>query len=163
MLRVTGIHWNQKPSDNDTGDILLLKNPAIQLTVVAPIFWWKDSNFNYSPLELTTSKKWNDFCLDEWELNEPIIQGLILKLMKLCGSKTDLRKTLEILPMGTMVEGNISLDYSDIVDYCKDYLDGSLLNCEVLPTSREWTDFCETLLDIRGVREITEGGNRNAE
>ena len=69
------------------------------------------------------------------------------------------RQLMQILPLSTYVEGAIMLSYQEIVGVCENYNCGEYDYKELYnewPMSREWTDFCETLMDIRGVREILE-------
>lgn len=64
------------------------------------------------------------------------------------------------MPLSTKVEATISLSYCDIIGICRDYIKGLYRytnESNQWPNTREWTDFCETLLDIRGVRELVEG------
>ena len=60
--------------------------------------------------------------------------------------------------LSTLVRGNIFLPYQDIVELCEDYISGAFKkeNTKWI-AEREWSDFCETLLDIRGVRDLLYG------
>ena len=57
--------------------------------------------------------------------------------------------------LSTLVRGNIFLHYHDIVEICEDYIAGAYRkeNTKWI-AEREWTDFCETLLDIKGIRDL---------
>ena len=56
---------------------------------------------------------------------------------------------------GTIVSGTIFLPYKDIIEICEDYVSGYYTKSD-FGIKREWTDFCETLLDIKGVRDLVQ-------
>lgn len=61
--------------------------------------------------------------------------------------------------VSTNVVGWIYLEYRDIVDICSCYLNGAYKYDKQdfqWSNEREWSDFCETLLDIKGVRDLIE-------
>lgn len=70
------------------------------------------------------------------------------------------RFELRDMPVSTNVTAFITLTYQDIVRYCNNYIDKefSAENC-IWHNEREWADFCETLLDIAGIREIVKEEN----
>ena len=66
------------------------------------------------------------------------------------------RKTMSI---STNIRACLSLTYQEIVEICEDYVQGGYkFNNEPYKWSneREWNDLCETLLDIKGVRDIVK-------
>ena len=159
MLKVEKVTWQTPPTIDDDGESLLRRNPQILFTVSAPIFWWLDTNFRFATHSLIENKNFSDLVFDEWAPHEKIIQELSLEIQKEQSkisifevASKQFRRTLEILPLGTMVQGKIILSYKDVIKYVEDYLDESLFSVDFLPTRREWSDFCETLLDLRGVR-----------
>ena len=73
---------------------------------------------------------------------------------------TDFEK--EHLLMRDTISAVLSLSYQEIVKICEDYAIGSFKytgESYQWPNEREWTDFCETLLDIRGVRDLIKEAN----
>ena len=65
------------------------------------------------------------------------------------------------MSVSTTIEGSVVLEYKEIIGICDDYVNeeykytGSWYQWS---NEREWNDLCETLLDIRGVRELVSGG-----
>lgn len=57
--------------------------------------------------------------------------------------------------VSTQVNGKIFLQYQDIIEICEDYIAGCYKK-SVFGVEREWADFCETLLDIKGVRDLIQ-------
>lgn len=61
------------------------------------------------------------------------------------------------LSLSTNIGAMLSLTYQEIVEICKDY-QAKMYRYEgksyQWPNEREWNDFCETLLDIKGVRDL---------
>ena len=159
MLKVEKVTWQVPPAIDDTAERLFKRNSQILFTISAPIFWWKDTNFKFSEQSLLENKNFLDFIFDEWTPSEKLIQELTLaiqqeqnKISFMDLDQKQFRRLLEILPMGTMVRGSVCLSYQEVIQYVEDYLDGSMFTTDFLPTRREWSDFCETLLDLRGVR-----------
>ena len=65
------------------------------------------------------------------------------------------------MPVSTIIEGSTILEYHEIVGLCDDYINGTYKyegSWYQWSNEREWNDLCETLLDIRGVRELVSGG-----
>lgn len=66
------------------------------------------------------------------------------------------------MSVSTNISGYVTLTYQEIIDVCTDYVRG-VFKYEKKPfqwnTEREWTDFCETLLDIKGVRDFVKEEN----
>lgn len=58
-------------------------------------------------------------------------------------------------PVSALVRGTIFLNYQDIVEICEDYTLGWYDNTG-FDTARDWKDFCETLLDIKGIRDLVQ-------
>ena len=59
-------------------------------------------------------------------------------------------------PVSTLAKGTVFLKYQDIVEICEDYISKQYENSD-FGTEREWRDFCETLLDIKGIRDLIFG------
>lgn len=61
------------------------------------------------------------------------------------------------LSLSTNIGAMLSLTYQEIVEICEDY-QAKMYRYEgkpyQWPNEREWKDFCETLLDIKGVRDL---------
>lgn len=70
------------------------------------------------------------------------------------------RFELRDMPVSTNVTAWVSLSYKEIVKYCTLYKSDEFSdeNC-IWHNEREWADFCETLLDIKGIREIVKEEN----
>lgn len=58
------------------------------------------------------------------------------------------------IPISTMVKASVFLTYQQIVELCEDYVTGVFIT--QWPTEREYADLCETLLDIRGIRDLVQ-------
>lgn len=61
------------------------------------------------------------------------------------------------LPLSTSVKGVLCLSYQELVEICEDYIQGMYKytgRSYQFPNEREWKDFCETVLDIRGIRDL---------
>lgn len=54
--------------------------------------------------------------------------------------------------LGDIFRGALTVDYGELVGYAEDYVLGTI--CSV--ANREWSDFCETILDIYGIRTLLE-------
>ena len=63
------------------------------------------------------------------------------------------------IPLSTNVKAYVHLSYEDIVTLCTDYVYG-LYDYEAHTyqwnNEREWKDFCETLLDVQGIRDLVK-------
>ena len=128
---------------HDTGETMLARNVVFKIYVKAPLYWWVDSSFEKYMFYLPTK----DF--------EFSFDGDFKGNIDTTGMTT--REIMQVLPLATMVEGVIPLSYQDIIAICENYNSGEFDYHELYnewPTSREWTDFCETLMDIKDVREI---------
>lgn len=147
MLRILAIKCNQFISSDDTGDALFKRDPDFVFRVEAPMYWWLDCEFERFYLDF--SKDNLRFCLDAWDKTKYDFTFNV--------GLSD-RQLMQILPLSTIIEANITLSYKRIIKICEDYQCGEYCYPSInrWPTEREWKDFCETLLDLRGVRDIVE-------
>ena len=63
------------------------------------------------------------------------------------------------LPLSASVVGLLCLSYQEIVEICEDYIQGVYkykYKSYQFPNEREWKDFCETLMDVKCVRDFIE-------
>lgn len=63
------------------------------------------------------------------------------------------------MPVSTPIKGCVILTYSEIIEVCEDYINGIYKyegKAYQWNAEREWTDFCETLLDVKGVRDLVK-------
>ena len=63
------------------------------------------------------------------------------------------------MSVDTIVKGVAVLTYQEIIEVCEDYVNGAykyVASKHQWPAEREWKDFCETLLDIKGVRDLVQ-------
>lgn len=138
--------------DRDTGLDLFRHNPTVIFKIRAPMYWWIDTDWikYYFNMPLTDF----EFCLDETVRNSEV-QAELIKMLTNC--KTD-RQRMQLLPLSAIVTAELSLSYQEIVEVCENYLNGEYNYNKGygFPNEREWTDFCETLLDIKGVRDLVK-------
>ena len=155
MLKVVGINCIKKPQ-HTAGDLLFEENPTFQFEILAPMYWWIEVevpkySFNM-PLEDF------EFCVDEFA---EWVEGAPIPFFKNQLSQSHLlspRALMQLLPMSTYITGVIELSYQEIIEKCENYVSGEYRYYRgySFPTEREWTDFCETLLDMKGVRDIVK-------
>ncbi len=63
------------------------------------------------------------------------------------------------IPISTSVDAILSLQYREIVDICKDYKLGAFKyeqKAYQWCNENEWSEFCETLLTIQGIKDLIE-------
>lgn len=63
------------------------------------------------------------------------------------------------MSVSTPVKGCAVLTYAEIVEICEDYLRGVFKyegQAHQWNAEREWTDFCEILLDVKGIRDLVK-------
>jgi hypothetical protein len=63
------------------------------------------------------------------------------------------------MSVSTMVKGCAILTYQEIVTICQEYCNGVYKYTHKSyewNNEREWNDFCETLLDVKGVRDLVD-------
>ena len=63
------------------------------------------------------------------------------------------------MPVSTIVKGCAVLTYNEIIEVCEDYIQGAFKyegKSYQWNAEREWNDFCETMLDIKGVRDLVQ-------
>lgn len=153
VKRIEGVSF----SLDDTVASLIARNPELSFHVKAPMYWWVDCDFPRHGLRMPQYDQ--QYCFDAYgEVDEvsPYIHQIqdIIQRTKLTP-----RQMMQILPLSTYLEGAVELTYRQILSICENYRCGEYDYRELYnewPMSREWTDFCETLLDIRGVREYIE-------
>jgi hypothetical protein len=155
MLKFTKIdcwHFTRVPECESATD-LFNKNPSVIFGIKAPLYWWVDTDWikYYFNMPLNNF----EFCQDEWKEDVPLI-----RYEKVVSQNPNLspRELMQILPMSTMVEGTLELTYQEIVEVCENYVAGEYYYDKGygFPNDREWADFCETLLDIKGVRDLVK-------
>lgn len=143
------------PNEKSMGEILFEENPTFIFTIKAPIYWWVDTDWIKYNVNMPTSDF--EFCFDE--VNEDSILLITLKGVLNTGNWGDWPRTLmQILPMATIVRGVIEMSYREIIEVCENYVAGeyNYQSGYSFPNDREWADFCETLLDLKGVRDLVE-------
>ena len=155
MLKIEHIQWSKSPSGTDTGNDLFTSNPLIHFTIKAPIYWWIDTDWVKYYLNMPLSDF--EFCLDAFATDEvrSAVEGLAQRLTDVNATE---RKVMQLLPLSTIVRATIELSYREVVEVCENYLMGEY-NYQKgygFPNDREWSDFCETLLDIKGIRDLME-------
>ena len=156
MLKITNIYWEKKPIDTETGDDLFERNPTITFTINAPMYWWIEVEVPKYCFNMPL--KDFEFCFDEFAEwyegeHEPHFENL-LSQSKVLPPRT----IMQLLPMSTYITGIIELSYQEIIEKCENYRAGEYRYFAPFsfPTEREWTDFCETLLDLKGVRDLVK-------
>ena len=126
MLNVVGMGSVCCPFSRVTASELFETNAPFNFYIEAPLFWWLDFDYTKFGFEL------GDFSEQE-------------KLT---------------MPVDTVVKGVAVLTYQEIIEVCEDYINGVYKyivgNEHQWPAEREWKDFCETLLDIKGVRDLVQ-------
>ena len=154
MLQVLGMIYNTSETD---GEKLFNQNPEFLLTVRAPMYWWLDCGFEKFNLCMPTKNL--EFCLDSFSDCEAVRSYLWSMKYVTRNVKLEPRQLLQIMPLSTYLEGRVKLSYQQMVEVCENYACGEYDYKELYnqwPISREWTDFCETILDVHGIREIIE-------
>ena len=155
MLQIEKIQWRNPPTNTDTGDTLFTLDPSIVFVVKAPLYWWVDTDWIKYYLNMPLSDF--DFCLDAFDTGKvrSAVEGLAKQLTDINASE---RKIMQLLPLSTIVRATIEISYREIVEVCENYLMGEY-NYQKgygFPNDREWADFCETLLDLQGIRDLME-------
>ena len=155
MLKILTVESKFKPTAETTGRIMFRDNPEFNFTVEAPMYWWLDCEFERFNFIFPKHKDLR-FCFDSWKEDARFLRELKFILDK--ADFTD-RQLMQILPLSTIMTARIVLTYQQIVEICENYQCGEYAYQELRnqwPTEREWADFCETLLDLRGVRDVVE-------
>lgn len=153
MLRILNIE-GIKLNSADTGEILYSKNPTLVFTIEAPMYWWIDCEFSHFSFILPKNNL--RYCFDSWDTDNPYIQRMQLALQNI----TDERQLMQVMPLGTIFSAKVELSYHQILELCENYVTGEYDYrgfYNQWPTEREWTDLCESLLDIRGIRDFVKG------
>lgn len=138
----------------ETGLDYFKQNPTVILRIIAPLYWWVDIDWTKYYLNMPLSDF--EFCLDGCD------QELKTAMQDLSRNMADAnrneRRIMQILPLSVMVTATIELKYQEIIEVCENYVNGeyTYIRGYGFPNEREWKDFCETLLDIKGVRDIVK-------
>lgn len=155
MLKILNMQTTSTILGKD-GEKLFAVNPTINFRIEAPLYWWVDIDWVKYRFDMPTSNF--KFCKDaflEYDPKRDIINTLESHLNTL---EVEPRKLMQLLPLSTIVEGVIKLSYQEIVEICENYVAGDY--CYVkgfsFPNEREWKDFCETLFDVQGIRDLVE-------
>lgn len=139
--------------DGDNGLELFKQNPTVIFKIKAPIYWWVDTDWVKYYFNMPLSDF--EFSMDEWNENLPLI-----RYEKVVTQNPNLspRELMQILPLSTYMKGTIELTYQEIIEVCENYVAGeyTYIKGYGFPDDREWADFCETLLDIKGVRDLVK-------
>ena len=137
----------------ENGLDLFKKNPTVLFEIKAPIYWWIDTDWIKYYLNMPLDNF--EFCLDKWEETVPLI-----RYEKVVAQNPNLSKRalMQILPLSTVVKATLELSYQEIVEVCENYVAGEYYYTKGygFPNDREWADFCETLLDIKGIRDLVK-------
>lgn len=132
---------------------LFKQNPVVLFKIKAPIYWWVDIDWIKYYFDMPLSDF--EFSQDGWDENLSII-----RIERLATQNPNLspRELMQILPLGTIMTGTIELSYQEIIEVCENYVAGEYTYVKGygFPDEREWKDFCETLLDIKGVRDLVK-------
>lgn len=107
-------------------EVLFEKNLSFTFLVEAPLYWWIDFDCGLK----------FGFNLSEF-------------------SELDKKH----VPMSTNVRAYVCLSYQEIVEICENYIEGVYEYTDKSyqwPNEREWKDFCETLLDVHGIRDLVQ-------
>lgn len=152
MLKVLNIRWLTVPTNADDGNTLFKLNPTISFDIEAPMYWWIDCDWIKYYLNMPLGDF--NFCLDEFE-------GKALEdFIKAHGNTDNLtpRQLMQVLPMSIVVKATIDLTYKEIVEVCENYIMGEYQYTKGygFPNENEWSDFCEVLLNIKGIKELME-------
>lgn len=139
--------------DGNNGLELFKQNPTVIFRIKAPIYWWVDTDWIKYYFNMPLSDF--EFSQDEWDENLSII-----RIGRLATQNPNLspRELMQIIPLGTIMTGTIELSYQEIIEVCENYVAGeyTYIKGYGFPDEREWKDFCETLLDIKGVRDLVK-------
>ena len=152
MLRIEKMQF-MFPPQGATGEELFKENKTLTLVITAPIYWWVDCDWVRYSFNMPTDNF--EFCYDEWEETVPAIR---FERVLVQNPNLTPRALMQILPLSTYMKGIIELSYKEIVEICENYLMGEYHYNRgySFPNEREWSVFCETLLDIKGVRDLME-------
>ena len=151
MLRI--LKMINVSATKNTANELFQQNPKLIFEIEAPLYWWIDTDWVKYYLNMPLEKF--RFCYDEWDEAVPAI-----RYEKVITQNPNLtaRQLMQILPLSTIATATIELTYQEIVEVCEDYINGQYKYVKPysFPNEREWKDFCETLLDIKGIRELVK-------
>lgn len=152
MLQVIKILPNVPPQ-HSAGDLLFEENPNFRLVIKAPIYWWVDCDwvkysFNMPLFDF-------EFDFDAFAESRYYAEYTGRNIAKW---QDEPRRLMQLLPLSTYMTGVIELSYREIVEVCENYVSGEYTYVKGygFPNEREWTDFCETLLDVKGIRDLVK-------
>lgn len=141
--------------DGNNGLELFKQNPTVIFKIKAPIYWWVDTDWIKYYFNMPLSDF--EFCLDAY--TDPRIIDVMEEFADILETYTDIpRFLMQQLPLSTYMTGVIELPYREIIEVCENYVAGEYNYTKGygFPNTREWTDFCETLLDVKGVRDLVK-------
>lgn len=139
--------------DGNNGLELFKQNPTVIFKIKAPIYWWVDTDWIKYYFNMPFSDF--EFCFDAFEEDNYYAEYTGRNLEKW---KDEPRKLMQVLPLSTYMKGTIELSYQEIIEVCENYVAGEYIYIKGygFPDDREWADFCETLLDVKGVRDLVK-------
>lgn len=151
MLQILNMHFPLNINGDD-GTTLFIKNSTFSFMVRAPLYWWIDCDWDKYCLNMPLDNF--EFSLDGFTDEQ---QELFIQTHEHLGKLTP-RQIMQTLPLSAIIEGRVDMPYRAIVKTCQNYLCGDMKYYPPysFPNEREWADFCETLLDIKGVRDLAE-------
>ena len=136
--------------EDDNGEDLFERNPTVTFRITAPIYWWIDTDWVKYYMNMPLADF--EFCFEDFPRAE-----LIYLWYSDMDSLTP-RQKMQALPLSTVVKATIQLTYRDIIEVCENYIAGEYKYTKGygFPNEEEWKCFCETLLDIQGVRDLVK-------
>lgn len=160
MLRITKIDWFDIEAEHKSPIEIYEEDEFISLTITAPLYWWIDTDF-FSENSVFNIRDYTDlkFCFDEWtgekKITDIIGNAVTQAQVENYFEHGSVRKLFQILPLGIMITASVTTTYVTLVRDCEEYLRGKGYTYTF--AEREWKDFYETLLDIKGIRELAGG------
>jgi len=138
--------------EGDSGLELFKQNPAVSFTIRAPLYWWIDTDWIKYYLNMPSENL--EFCVDAFGMAQ---RSELAKAYQNVNYLAP-RQLMQIMPLSTLATATIELTYREIIEVCENYVEGEwkYIRGYGFPNEREWKDFCETLLDIKGVRDLVK-------
>ena len=114
--------------------------------------------YKYKP-DVPKEKLFDDNVCFIMEIEAPIFWWVEYSGERTAFDLKEINKYLETkkrkVSISTSVKARIFINYQDIVEICEDYILGEYTS--QWKADREWADFCETLMDIKGIRDLLYG------